>query len=56
MRRTISAAAIGSSIIAGITKNDIIFIISIIVTLLNFILEYLRDKRNERMEKDKSSS
>ena len=48
----LSKVAIFSSIGAAISKDDIIFIISIIVTILNLIMEYMKRRKNGKLEKD----
>ncbi len=51
--KTLSTIAITSAVGAAISKDDIIFIISIVVTILNLVMEYLKRRKNEaKLEKN----
>ena len=47
----LSLTAISTIVVGNITKEDIFFITSIIITILNLILEYLRSRKNGNVEK-----
>ncbi len=53
----LSKIAIVSSLSAAVSREDIIFILSILVTILNLIMEYMKGRRkkdesNTTLEKD----
>ena len=51
--KTIGMASISMAGASAVTKEDFIFILSILMMVVNAILEYLRTKKNNKKEADK---
>ena len=47
MRKALAVLGAGAGVSAGLSKDDIIFIISIVVTVLNIIIGYLETRKKK---------
>jgi hypothetical protein len=51
--KKLAVAAITAAAAAAVTKEDLVFLLSIIITVINAIIEYLRSKRDAK-DKDET--
>lgn len=50
--KALSCTAIASSVGAAITKEDILFILAVVVTIINLVIEYLKSRKDGKLGKD----
>lgn len=56
LMKEVTALATASGITTLITKEDAVFVITLLITFLNFMLEYLKNRKEKKKEETKKEA